>query len=127
MTTPHDQSQFMDVMSAIPRWLRVCFLVAIGASMSFGVFMSQTGLNVYFNRYLEAHVKRFEQSVERLESATTDMESLLKRMEAYERSAKELNNAQSILDRRLGAVETHVDDHARRIRDLEVKSRGGKQ
>lgn len=115
-----------EVMTLVPKWVRTAFAVAIGAAVTFGLFMSQTGLNVYFNRYMEAYVKRMEQSVDRLESATTDMTALIQRLESTEKSIKDQANSLTTIDRRVTTNENQLDDHARRIRDLEVKSRGGK-
>ena len=122
MTTDgHDNGTFFKkVLDTTPRWVIVLFSVIMGASVTFGFFLTTTGLQDPFKRVVDVYVKRLENSVDRLETAATDMRTIVTRLENSEKGLTEL-------DRRVTSVELIAAENARLIRELQLQSRGGKK
>ena len=122
MTTDgHDNGTFFKkVLDTTPRWVIVLFSVVMGASVTFGFFLTTTGLQDPFKRVVDVYVKRLENSVDRLENAATDMRTIVTRLENSEKGLTELG-------RRVTAAELLAAENSRLIRELQLQSRSGKK
>ena len=121
MANEADNETFFErVLDATPRGVIVLFSVIMGASISFGFFLTTTGLQDPFKRVIDVYVKRLETSVDKLEMAATDMRAIVTRLENSEKDLTDLG-------KRVSTLESESQEHARRIRDLEIKSQLGKK
>ena len=117
---PDNGTFFKKVLDTTPRWVIVLFSVVMGASVTFGFFLTTTGLQDPFKRVVDVYVKRLENSVDRLENAATDMRAIVTRLENSEKGLTELGQ-------RVTAIELIAAENSRLIRELQLQLRSGKK
>lgn len=117
---PDNGTFFKKVLDTTPRWVIVLFSVVMGASVTFGFFLTTTGLQDPFKRVVDVYVKRLEISVDKLETAATDMKAIAARLESSEKGLLELS-------RSVSDIQVRIEDNSRRITVLELQLRGGKK
>ena len=123
MPTEENQAYVRSFLKHVPQRVRMILATFMGMAIAFAMVLSVTGLQIPFNRIVEAYAKRIESTVSRLEVATDDMAVIASRIEASENNLKLLGNGFDRLSSGQERLKAEVTAITKQLKELDSRVR----